>query len=75
MRSDLLLYTCTAALLLAFFAYAVSSHNRRYVKIHISPSYAYRIGALILDREGTLHGPAADILLPLLAEQGFTPAE
>lgn len=41
-----------------------------------APSFAYRIAALILDREGTLHSPAAlDDLLPLLAEYGFCSAE
>ena len=44
--------------------------------VYLGPgSYAYQIGALTLDRDGILHGPAADILLPLLAERGFTPAE
>lgn len=41
-----------------------------------APSYAYRIGAMTLDREGILHAPTdLAILLPQLAERGFTPAE
>jgi len=45
------------------------------VKYLNPPSYAYQIGTLTLDRDGTLHGPDMAILLPLLAERGFIPAE
>jgi len=38
------------------------------------PSYAYRIGALTLDREGVLHAESSmELLLPHLAERGFEP--
>ena len=39
------------------------------------PSYAYRIGTLGLERDGSLIGELPSGLLETLAEQGFTPAE
>ena len=39
------------------------------------PSYAYRIGTLGLERDGSLIGELPSGLLEALAEQGFTPAE
>ena len=46
------------------------------VKYLNPPSYAYQIGTLTLDRNGTLHGPEGlEILLPQLAKHGFIPAE
>jgi len=39
------------------------------------PSYAYQIGTLGLERDGSLIGELPDGLLEALAEQGFTPAE
>ena len=39
------------------------------------PSYAYQIGTLGLERDGSLIGELPSGLLEALAEQGFTPAE
>jgi hypothetical protein len=38
-----------------------------------APSYAYRIGDYILDRDGTLHGEPNMELLAALEAQGYTP--
>jgi len=38
-----------------------------------APSYAYAVGAFIIDRTGTLIGEATPDMLAALAEQGFTP--
>jgi len=39
------------------------------------PSYAFQIGTLGLERDGTIISELRSGLLEALAEQGFTPAE
>lgn len=41
----------------------------------VAPSFAYAIGGYIIDKEGTLTGPANPALIAALAEQGYTAAE
>lgn len=40
-----------------------------------APSFAYAIDSYIIDKEGTLTGPANPALIAALAEQGYTAAE
>ena len=54
---------------------AVSKYTGAEPEYKAAPSFAYEIGAYIVDKDGTLTGPANLALAEALQRQGFTAAE